>query len=119
RGVAWNISKPDAREKLELSFTFPGADGDYFVMKKTVDEECCNPLRVWHDMGEPISLSMAQCELLREAANPLVTSERITASEGKLSLSLTINENGVVYFEVSPAPMKGDVGFDYERVMSI
>ena len=48
-GILWNIDGDDT--DVQLSFELP--EGEYTLITKTVDEECCNPLKVWHDMGEP------------------------------------------------------------------
>ena len=86
------------------------------VLTKTVDEDTCNPLRLWHNMGEPKSLTQKQKKLLRESARPLIASSRCTGSEGKLQISLTVKEFGVVYFELEPVKTEGDRGYDYARV---
>ena len=84
---------------------------------QTVDEETCNPLKVWHDLGEPSSLNQAQIDLLRRSAVPFVQTERKTAEDKKVSVQVAIRPNGVVYFEVAPVTGGGDRGYDYRRVM--
>ncbi len=52
-GVAWNIARKSTeqgKEKMLLEFTFPAEQEEYCFLTKTVDEETCNPLKVWHDM---------------------------------------------------------------------
>lgn len=87
------------------------------LLMKTVDEDTCNPLRLWHDMGEPSSLSERQKKLLQDCAKPLISSRRMKAEEGKLRISFTEKEFGVVYFEIRPVTAKSDRGYDYDRVM--
>ena len=48
-GILWNIDGDDAVRELAFSLD----NGEYTLITKTVDETCCNPLKVWHDMGEP------------------------------------------------------------------
>lgn len=113
KGVIWNHGRERTGKALEISFTLP-AEGDCCLVKKSVDEKCCNPQKLWHDMGEPRSLTPAQKELLQASAYPLITSERLSA-DGELTLSFCLDEFGIEYFELTPAPLTPDRGFDYER----
>ena len=90
---------------------------EYLLLFKTVDEDTCNPLRLWHDMGEPSGLNERQKKLLQECARPFLSSERVRAEEGKLRVAFPVKEFGVVYFEIQPAGTKSDRGYDYDRVM--
>ena len=124
RGVAWNSGCRRTGRKLELSFQiFCGSAGDrpYFLMTETVDENTCNPLKLWHDMGEPTHLTPEQKSLLQEAARPLIGSRRLEVTEteqGKaLELLFPVEEYGVVYFELKPVSRGGDRGYDYDRVL--
>lgn len=117
QGITWNSARTRAGRELEFVLDFPAdAEKEYFFLMKTVDEDTCNPLRLWHDMGEPKSLSAEQTKLLQDCARPLVTSARYKEAEGKVSVSFTVSEYGVVYFELKPAAMEGDRGYDYTRV---
>lgn len=98
---------------MELEISLP-ADGEYSVVYHTVDENVCNPLKLWHDMGEPRCLSAEQTKLLRESARPLVTSERICA-DGKGSVKLSLSRNALVYAEIIKSQLTPDRGFDYIR----
>lgn len=110
-GVAWNLSM----QPLTISFRLPvGSEAHYCVTSRTVDEVCCNPFKLWHDMGEPSSLSKEQLALLREGSTPQVRTNRIQARTN-LDFSLDLNENAVVYFEVCKAVIQSDRGFSYER----
>ncbi len=60
----------------------------------------CNPLKLWHAMGEPSSLSEEQKKLLKEAAKPFVEADRAAVQDGCAQVNITARENGVVYFEV-------------------
>lgn len=115
KGVMWNHGRTRTGREISLSFSLP-AEGDFCLVTKTVDEETCNPLKVWHDMGEPRSLNAAQKELLQHSAYPLVKSRRLSA-EGKLELSFELSEFAVEYFELMPAPLTPDRGFDYNRAV--
>ena len=100
---------------MHLDFDIDAEAGEYMLLTQTVDEEVCNPLKAWHDLGEPKMPSESEIELIRGCARPLCTTKRI-ASEGTLALGFDIKKNGLVYFEAKLAPMKGDRGYDYARV---
>ena len=82
RGVAWNAVRKRAGNDLELEFSLEQAPGNYCLLTKRVDEECCNPLKVWHDLGEPANPSEEQNALLRAAAQPKIATRRLTAESG-------------------------------------
>lgn len=118
-GVAWNCSRTRSGRELELAFELPsGEKGEYVLLTKTVDEETCNPLRVWHDMGEPSSLSGEQKALLKEAARPFIFSRRL-GTDGGLRVSLHLKEHAVEWFSLSPVADGGDRGYDYQRTMQV
>ena len=117
-GVAWNDSVARSGRTLEICLTVPGCiSSEYCLVTKTVDEDTCNPLRLWHDMGEPSSLTGEQKRLLQDCARPFISSSRVTAAEGRLQIELAVKENGLVYFELQRAEIKNDRGYDYCRVM--
>ena len=122
RGAAWNRTMNGSGETLELEFllpmeTKPENTGEYCILTKTVDEVTCNPLKLWHDMGEPSSLSEAQKKLLKEGAKPFVETFREHLVDGKVQISLMVRENGVVYFEVFPVKDGSDRGYSYQKVV--
>lgn len=117
-GVIWNLQMEDERYDLNFSLTLPADEKEYCLMVKTVDESSCNPLKVWHDMGEPSSPSKEQVELLRESAVPDIGTMRLSAKDGKVYFALTLSPNAVVYFELLPVKTSSDRGYDYDRVVS-
>ncbi len=115
-GVVWNVAREgESREPRRFALSLPAA-GEYTLLTKTVDEETCNPLKLWHDLGEPAHLSGEQRKLLREAARPYIESGRAAAMEGRLCLELQVRKNGVVYFEARESRLLSDRGYNYERV---
>ncbi len=116
-GAAWNWSRTRTGKELEIGLRVPADKEEYVLITKIVDEETCNPLRLWHDLGEPSSLSEKQKKLLREAANPLITSSRVYPDSRNAEIKLNIREHGMVYFELAPVVTKSDRGYDYKRVM--
>ena len=112
RGVTWNIceEKEDRKDKaLTVSIDLP--EGEYSLIQNVVDEETCNPLKVWNDLGQPRSLSKEQTALLKASAKPLVKSDRLS-SKGGADFDLLIKPNGVIYFEIKEAPMTIDRGYE-------
>lgn len=117
-GVAWNDSRTRTGRELAIRFTVPAGDiNEYCLIKKVVDEKTCNPLKLWHELGEPASLTPKQKKLLQEAARPFVCAGQVQAVEHRLSVELEVAEHGVVYFELQPVIKQGDRGYDYDRVM--
>lgn len=116
RGVAWNMTNNRAGYHHELHLTMPEtAEGAFLT--KTVDESHCNPLKVWHDLGEPANLTKEETKLLQQAARPFVKTEHVMPRNGKTEVTINIEENGVVYFEWRPVKIKSDRGYSYERTM--
>lgn len=107
--VLWNLDEEEKRFDLRLPLA-----GRAVAMVERVDEACCNPLKCWHDMGEPADLTEGQLAFLRGAAKParetLIPED---AGNGK-RLSLTLGKNAVVHVRVVPASEeKSDFGYDY------
>ena len=73
-----------------MEFTFPAEQEEYCFLTKTVDEETCNPLKVWHDMGEPANLSEEQTKLIRESSRPFVKTERKKQEDGNIGVELPV-----------------------------
>ena len=113
-GILWNTGD----EAFTREFEFPADFSEYVLITYTADEECCDPLKIWHDLGEPRSLSESTAELLRNAAKPLIRSEIIGVSDGKALAEITVGKHGVVYFELIERVFTPDRGYDYEKVLS-
>ena len=112
-GILWNVDS----DRFERTFELP-SDHECTLITKTVDEECCDPLKVWHDLGEPANLTKAQKELLRASAKPLIGSAVIKAENGSAEITIPVNRNGIVYFELTKRIFTPDRGYDYEKVLS-
>ncbi len=115
-GVAWN-HRPQDGEALALAIALPAQVEEYTLLCKTVDEETCNPLKVWHDMGEPANLTKEQTTLLRESAAPLVASGQVCSEGGAARLQLLLQPYGVVWFSLTPRRQTSDRGYSYDRVV--
>ena len=122
RGVAWNICKEKSEEKelsLRLEIDLEGDKEDtagaaYSMVQQIVDEDTCNPLKIWHEIGEPSSLSKQQIALLKTAATPMIKAESLEA-KGGLSVELSVEPNGVVYFEIEKINRRSDRGYTYPK----
>lgn len=121
-GVAFHVADKNTepgKEKKSLELTLPVKQEEYCLLTQTVDEETCNPLKVWHDLGEPLSLNDEQLKLLRESSRPFMKTTRRMQINGNVSIELTLNENSVIYFELNACRVNPDRGYDYERVVSL
>lgn len=119
RGVAWNLSLERSGRRLELTFELPVIAGEkYVLVTKTVDEACCNPLKGWHDMGEPANPDGEQVWLLREMAKPFVQTKQLETAD-TMNIIIPVQEQGVVYFELKKAEAGGDRGYSWERQMDV
>ena len=110
-GVAWNVDEKMSGREIKIDLTFPLNAKENVLITQLVDEEVCNPLKVWHDIGEPASLNQEQLELLRTSAQPFVKTERCGNK-----IKLVLKENAVCYFEIKEAPIKSDRGYTYGRL---
>ena len=118
-GILWNIDE----DSFEQELTFPAVSSEdsskeYALITKTVDEESCNPLKLWHDLGEPSNPTKDQINLIRSSAFPLVKSATIESENGNAKISITVNKNAIIYFELSQREFTPDRGYDYDKVIS-
>ena len=117
KAIAWNVCEDRMAMKdkeLNLSLNLPASE--YSIITKTVDEKCCNPLKLWYDIGQPSSLSKEDKKLLREAAVPLVESDSVKVNDNGLDYTGIIGPNGVVYIEIKPVNRSCDRGYEYPLI---
>lgn len=117
-GVAWNPVESGAGEEKRIVLSLAADEGAYSLLTETVDEETCNPLKVWHDLGEPANLTDCQTKLLRQAARPFVRTCRLEGSGAGVEVALRLGRNAVVCFELWKCDVKSDRGYDYGRAVS-
>lgn len=116
--VCWNLCMEGEDVEKEIVLSLPAEnDEEYSVVEKRVDEEVCNPLKVWHDLGEPASLSNSQKKLLQEAARPLIMSRRVKVKNRRAEIRVLLKRNAVVYLEVKAGMICPDRGYSYERAV--
>ncbi|MBQ8150819.1 MAG: xylan 1,4-beta-xylosidase [Clostridia bacterium] len=112
QGVAWNICQEN-RDAVTLNVELP-LTGKHVVMQRIVDEECCNPVKVWHEMGEPASLTKEQLAFLKDAGQPLCKTQQANGENGSLSFTLELKQNALVQFTVNRAEGEPDEGYEYQ-----
>lgn len=123
-GIAWNVAFTEDNTGGQngggrrIEIFLPAGKEEYCFLTKTVDEETCNPLKVWHDIGEPAHLTDMQKKLLRESARPYLWTERKRACDGRLCVELVLKKNAVVYFELNAGEVVSDRGYRYEKVVA-
>lgn len=128
RGIAWNPvfegggsgDLPLGNGDLPLSLSFEGlGDGEYLLLTKTVDENVCNPLKNWLDMGSPANPSARQLELLIECAKPQVATKQLSVAGGAAGFELNLSPNAVCFFELERVVPETDRGFRRERISGV
>lgn len=119
-GVAWNPDHDGSGKELDLNFSIPLPEEqeEYCLICHLVDENHGNPLKVWHDLGEPANPTREETSLLREVAHPFLTTTNLKVEEGEIQLSLHLTKNAILAFELRKVERCQDAGYDYERVIS-
>ncbi len=107
-GVAWNICQHE-KAQTALNIVLP-LEGKCVLATETVDQTTCNPLKAWHDLGEPASLTEAQLRFLRQAGTPLCATKPVENG----AFQLTLEENAVVRFTVRKVEGDSDFGYEYD-----
>ena len=107
-GVIWN----EARENAEFRFVLdlPG-NTEMTLTEEIVEDGGCDPLKVWHDLGEPSVADKETVELLRKSGTPRVSSGRAGGGAGPYAAEL--KGNSVRYFRLKPLKAEADPGYDY------
>lgn len=114
-GVGWNPVKSNTEDEKRFVLSLMAESGAYSLLTETVDEETCNPLKVWHDLGEVANLTEGQKKLLQQASQPLVQTCRLECVGTTVEITLLLKRNAVVYFEVEKCDLQSDRGYYYER----
>lgn len=121
-GVLWNPDHDGRGEERELVYEICLPEGEkdteFCLIRRTVDEEHGNPLKTWHEMGEPANPSREEMALLREMAQPERTSETVPVTEGRIQVRTRLAPNAVQAFELRRVKRQQDTGYSYERTVS-
>lgn len=121
-GMAWNPDWHGEKKEKNLTFVFElpqdGEKQEYMLLERVVDEQHGNPLRVWHEMGEPANPTREQNELLRQVAKPDIRTGNVCVENGVLRLALDLEPNALHSFELRKVSRTQDTGYDYDRVLA-
>ena len=123
-GGIWNMSAKDTDAEITVELDAKlKADvkngGKYTVLSELVDEKVCNPLKIWHDLGEPRYPSDAQVEIIKKGSKPLSASSVVEAKAGKLTINFKLGAYGILFFTVNPLEFEGDAGYNYEKIEKV
>jgi len=110
KGIAWN-PREDGGDAIKLSYSISDVSGEFSMITETVDEKTCNPMKIWHDLGEPRSLTNHHIDILKNAAKPLYASCRLVSDNNSISFDIDVAQNGVIYFELTPSTITSDRGY--------
>lgn len=116
-GIAWNpVTSLHEEKKLQLELEVPITNGEYVLLTRLVDEETCNPLRTWLNIGSPTNPSKEQVELMKTCASPLTRTDRLSITDGKVSFDFELKRNALLYWKLEPITPQTDRGYRPERV---
>ncbi|MGN0315208.1 MAG: glycosyl hydrolase [Fusicatenibacter sp.] len=118
RAICWNLCMEGEERERKITLEFPakGEQKEWCIVEQLVDERVCNPLKIWHDLGEPSDLSEHQQKLLQECAKPLITTYRSDVKNEKFCCSVELSKNAVVFLEIHPVIAHSDRGYFYEWI---
>ena len=111
RGVMWNFEKEEIDMKVEL----PSLKGKWGMVSRTVDMDNGNPLKIWHEMGEPASLSETQLKILRQSDMPHTAACSLEGEES-ICIEKKLMANAVVYVELTPFKQETTPGYRYPGI---
>ena len=115
QGILWNTGDTPRRAAL----TLPAQPGQpTALLTRLVDENHGNPLKIWHDLGEPANLTAEQLALLQQAAVPHVATARPTPVDVQHTLEFDLAPHAVLSFAWQPCPLTPDDGYDYDAAVA-
>ena len=116
--TVWNpvMEKGEHFDKdFSLELNLP--KGEYFINRTIVNEKYGNPWKTWIQMGRPRFTSKKQVEILRNAARPMVISDRVSCAENMLLLEFSLSKNEVSFFEIIPVADETDTYYKLDDSM--
>ena len=123
KGILWNLFCETHQKNLKLTVNLASKTTTghscaerICLVTQTVDEKTCNPLKLWHDLGESANPDKQTVELLKNAAKPLVETQLLDHTR---SFTLNATKNAVIYFETKKAPLASDNCYDYDFYKSM
>ncbi|NLO08468.1 MAG: xylan 1,4-beta-xylosidase [Clostridiales bacterium] len=116
-GVAWNpVEDIHEENTIEISLSLPASEKEYVIITRLVDEQTCNPLKNWIDIGMPSNPSKDQIKLIRSCAYPRSDTRRMKSQDGLININLTLSRNALLYFEVKAIRPTPDRGFYPDKI---
>lgn len=112
-GVLWNYDIKNNSQAKTIYLNIPNnCQLPACLLTQTINAHHGNPLKLWHDLGEPAALNKREVNLLRQASIPETRSEILTSPR----ISFELNTNTVIHFEIKPTNIHSDRGYHYEKV---
>lgn len=93
-----DIERRDIRAE-EISLTLSGRIQG--IQKAVIDEEHCNPLKSWMDMGSPEYLKKAQLEVLEKASELVYEAVAVDNSSEEHRIAFVAEPESVTIFKIS------------------
>ena len=87
-------------EPLQIQLSGIGDRTACAVWVSLIDEDNCNPLRTWQQMGQPEYLSAAALEKLRIASEPLQVTLPFLQADGVMTIDITLMPQSVAFVNV-------------------
>lgn len=87
-----------AAEKAEVSLELPGEPQSVFLQR--IDEEHCNPLKVWEEMAEPADLNRTEVRRIIEKSAMKEEPLPYRYEDGKLIFSVELAVNDVYFVTI-------------------
>ncbi len=91
-----NLDLP--KEKVSVQIELPSKPSG--ITLRRVDESHGNPLRLWEEMGSPLSLNRAEVAALKEKSDVRREDWPFAWADGILTLEAEMGVNDVYYFEI-------------------
>lgn len=86
-----NVVEPAADYEVKLELP----EGAQSVTRFCIDEEHCNPKKVWEQMGSPVDMTPAQIEEIKEKSKLIPETMKVETVDGRLLLRGSLNVNDV------------------------
>lgn len=69
-----------------------------------IDEDNCNPARVWHAMGQPKYLTTVAIKKLRNASEPIPTTLSFSREQGEIVFDFTLPPQSLAFVSIEWEP---------------
>jgi xylan 1,4-beta-xylosidase len=120
QGVAWNpveeAAADPAEDTISLKLDLSLDNGDYAVITKLVDEQVCNPLKTWINLGSPAYPTKEQLDILKASAVPQLSTSRCAVDNGTMKFETDLSRNALLYFKIQRINPQVDRGFKPEKI---